>query len=455
MNVLSCISLTLALLAGALPLSAQNGCNGLRYRFPVFNSVTVTSNIQYGTGRRNWKLESGCSSATQGALPPYTAMLPLRADLYRPAGDALTSRPLIIFIHGGYFATGDKTDADAVYYCQQFARRGYVAASISYRLSLCGGNEAALAGQLNSGDYESVRAAFRALQDAKAAIRFFRANGQTWGIDTSLIFVAGISAGGITALGAAAIRTYDERYEYACAFPTLGLYGGNLLYPDLGPVEGEGGNPGYSSKVKAAASLAGGMLELDGLDAGIDPPLMLIHGSADDVIPPGAGCAFQGFLSQGLLAQCVELYGSQRIHTYADSIGLENEFLSFPGGGHVATAAQHDTAISRFSQFFYACICTAAAPQTGGLLPAPAVPAVALPRICPNPADAAAYVELPEDLPLPAVLTLYGTDGRRCWEYRITAPGPSAALPGGLTPGLYHAELRAGDFRWRSAWIRR
>lgn len=46
--------------------------------------------------------------------------------------DTLTNRPFILLIHGGGFVGGDKSSWEDE--CKEFAKRGYVTASINYRL---------------------------------------------------------------------------------------------------------------------------------------------------------------------------------------------------------------------------------------------------------------------------------------------------------------------------------
>ena len=56
-------------------------------------------------------------------------------DVYTPDGDNYSERPLIIFAHGGVFITGNKNNTAMVELCEAFAKRGYVTASIQYRLT--------------------------------------------------------------------------------------------------------------------------------------------------------------------------------------------------------------------------------------------------------------------------------------------------------------------------------
>ena len=52
-------------------------------------------------------------------------------DLYQPEADTAGNRPLVIGVHGGAFITGDKQAANRRVFCRTFAKRGYVAASLS------------------------------------------------------------------------------------------------------------------------------------------------------------------------------------------------------------------------------------------------------------------------------------------------------------------------------------
>ena len=103
----------------------------------------------------------------------------LQMDIYRPK-DAWGQLPAVICIHGGGWAKGNRTSHGKL--AQAIAARGYVAATISYRLS----GEAPFPA---------------AIHDCKAAVRFLRANAKNYGIDPEHIGAMGLSAGGhLTAL---------------------------------------------------------------------------------------------------------------------------------------------------------------------------------------------------------------------------------------------------------------
>ncbi|TWT94630.1 alpha/beta fold hydrolase [Stieleria varia] len=129
----------------------------------------------------------------------------LEMDVYRPKG-VWGQLPAVVCIHGGGWANGNRTSHEKI--AQALAARGYVAATISYRLS----GEAPFPA---------------AIHDCKAAVRFLRANAREYGIDDAKIGAIGLSAGGhLTAL--------------------LATSGG---VPEL---EGDGGSTEYSSEIQAA-----------------------------------------------------------------------------------------------------------------------------------------------------------------------------------------------------------
>jgi dienelactone hydrolase len=221
--------LAVALISGCT-VPEPPGAAPLRYRDQVFNNVTVTSNLQYG-------------SAPDAQGNP----VPLMLDMYRPTGDTQTSRPALVWVHGGSFTGGDKTNTVPVDVANTFAKLGYVVVSINYRLlgANCIGNPGGC-----------TTAAIEAKRDAQAAVRWLRANAATYGIDPTRIGVGGESAGAITAT----------------------LVG--LLSEDVG----SSGNPGWPSTVRGFVSVSGG-LPTGGIANAGDAPGLFFHGSADNIVP--------------------------------------------------------------------------------------------------------------------------------------------------------------------------
>jgi acetyl esterase/lipase len=98
-----------------------------------------------------------------------------KMDIYLP-NEKQKKYPVIVHIHGGAFLMGDKADGQLTPVLAALAR-GYAVISINYRLT----GEAKFPAQI---------------QDVKAAIRFIRANADTYDLKTDKIAVWGGSAGG-------------------------------------------------------------------------------------------------------------------------------------------------------------------------------------------------------------------------------------------------------------------
>jgi dienelactone hydrolase len=213
---------------------------GTRYLDEVFPDIQVTSDEEYGRAvGHDGQLEA------------------LKLDVIEPAGDTAAVRPAVVWVHGGYFIEGSKTVSWYKEAREQFARAGYVVFSINYRLdpNLPRGAGPAVT-ELRVEEY--IAATIKTQHDAQAAVRWVRANAGTYRVDEKRIAIAGHSAGGIISQ--------------------------MVAFNDHDP--GDSGNPGWSSRVAAAVASAGGSLpeRMVRIDRG-EPPLLVSHGLADDVVP--------------------------------------------------------------------------------------------------------------------------------------------------------------------------
>jgi acetyl esterase/lipase len=238
----------------ALQAVLQGQIKAINRAAPSPDGVKVTTDVEYGQGGGQ----------------------PLKLDLYQPEkSDGPV--PGLIFIHGGAWAGGAKTDYS--YYGNVFAAKGYAVASISYRL-------------VKVAKYPA------AVEDCKCAVRWMRANARELNIDPDRIGVAGGSAGGHLSM----------------------LVG---YSPDVAEFEGDGGHAGVSSRVQCVVNLYG-VADLttdfvrtnefanrvcrDFLGKSIDddlalyqqaspityvdasdPPTLILHGTVDDVVPIDQG----------------------------------------------------------------------------------------------------------------------------------------------------------------------
>ncbi len=310
------------LLALCLGVVAYAQCDGDRYFNQIFNDFYVTSNIQYGSN-----------------LDLNGENVNLLLDVYRPYDDTFFDRPLVIIVHGGSFVGGSKIGDDVVPLARDLAKMGYVVASINYRLGL------PFALDL---EQPATQAVIRGYHDAKAAVRFFRKSvaeeGNPYGIDENTVFMVGVSAGGFVTLHNAYLN--DEDQIPASVDQTLpGLGGG---------IEGESGNPGYSSQLQGIVNVAGAMGDADWMqEDGI--PVLSFHGNQDATVPYGTAM-LQLF---GLIDVTV-VDGSATVHERAEELGVTNCFIPHFGAGHVphvANPTYYDTTRAITANFLGHLVC--------------------------------------------------------------------------------------------------
>jgi poly(3-hydroxybutyrate) depolymerase len=275
--------------------SLLSNAQGVRYQSEIFSSYQLQSNIQYGT------------TSTQ------------ILDIYTGTGDTASVRAMVLFIHGGGFKSGDKVSNFGTRVCGSLSRRGYLVASINYRLT-----------PTIPDDVAQFEAMLRALQDAKAAVRFFRKNVSTYGIDTSQIFATGSSAGSITALHMA----YLDSIEVP-SYVNWANVGGTF--------EGTTGNPGFSSSIQGVISNWGAIGDTAWIHEG-DVPVFCVHGTSDVTV----------YYDQ-IPADGPFLYGSKFIYARAQNIGLNSGIRLFNNTGHTLDnkATKQDSAIKDFSAWLF------------------------------------------------------------------------------------------------------
>lgn len=288
---LSLTAICCLLVIPSLQLKAQTICDGGRYLQEIFAEVSVSSDIPYG-------------SATTITGIDQTLLL----DVYEPESDTVSRRPLIIFAHGGSFLFGNKESEDIVTLCDKYARHGYVTASINYRLGFEG---------FIPNDQTATETVYRATSDMRAAVRHFYkdvATDNNYRIDTNSIFVAGVSAGAFIALHLAYL---DEESEIPEAINPA----------EFGGIEGNSGNPGYSSNIKAIVNLCGAIGDTAWISEN-DTPCLSMHGTNDDVVPYGSAQI------NVLTIPLFEVDGSASIAARQANQNVDHQFITWEGAGH-------------------------------------------------------------------------------------------------------------------------
>lgn len=275
-------------------------------------------------------IQYGSNTATSGS-----GTTDLFMDIYMPAGDTMQHRPVVIFAHGGSFVGGSRKLADMRYVCKFLAQRGYVTATISYRL------ESALSFALPNAGELMVKEVVRAAQDGKSAVRFFRkdaATTNTYKIDSTQIYFGGTSAGAILALHLAYMDEADP-------LPANWITWAN----SIGGFEGSSGNPGYSSRVKAVVSFAGAIGDVNWMNERYIP-WASFHSRGDATVPDSIGYPL-GIPTLPLIS------GGRIMDAHSNSTGQPHYYRQYPGASHPPFSdglqATWDTIEYRTVEFLY------------------------------------------------------------------------------------------------------
>ena len=279
-------------------LFPQSECDGERYTDEIFSQVNVASNVLYG-GNYNPNIWG------------QNLWQDLYMDIYEPAGDDVEDRPLVFFLFGGSFVAGSKTNADIVELCTRFAKMGYVASAIDYRLT----------GDLiwSSNEETAYKAAAKGIHDLKSAIRWFRMNAEMnneYRIDTDRIYAGGVSAGGIIAVNAAYLDQDNEIPDHLVDY-----------IEENGGLEGNSGNEGYDSHFHGIINLCGAVGDYNWIAEG-DIPIVSVHGDQDSIVPYGDGLIT-------LFGLNMQVYGSYVIHETMLALGNISALYTFVGDDHV------------------------------------------------------------------------------------------------------------------------
>lgn len=172
---------------------------GIDYLHPHF-TISTTREVEYGKAMGLWTSYPYDNVVSYGkiVMEKLEELLrneleeqSLRMDVYVPDDEGDHMRPLLVMIHEGAFFAGDKADEAMLRWCEKFGACGYVAVSVNYRLGF------------NLFSTTVSEAAWSAMQDVNAAIRYLLAHKVTYKIDPERIFLAGCSAGAIVALNTA------------------------------------------------------------------------------------------------------------------------------------------------------------------------------------------------------------------------------------------------------------
>ncbi|MCF6332776.1 MAG: alpha/beta hydrolase [Draconibacterium sp.] len=234
----------------------------------------------------------------------------LQLDIYKPK-NVEESAPLLVFIHGGSWKSGKRSDY--LIYLIDFAKRGYITATVSYRL-------------LKDSPYPGC------VEDLRDAVDWFYKNGENYGYDPDRIALIGGSAGAHLALMSAygwgrnqpnIDSTYIPKSNHKIK-AVVDLYGPVDLTTE------------YARNLSLVTNFIAHSYEdspelykeaspLQYVDAN-DPPTLILHGTSDDLVP---------------------IIQSDRLKAWLDSLGVPCVYYRVPLWPH---AMDIDQRVNDFSQ---------------------------------------------------------------------------------------------------------
>ena len=362
---------------------------GKRYVAEAFTSYQIQSGVQYGTASQQL------------------------ADIYTGTGDTVKNRPLVIFVPGGGFKAVNAPGGFSDILCGGLAKRGYVVGYVRYyRTSSTIANDTV--------HFETM---LKALQDVKAAVRYFRKNGAAFGIDTSQIFATGSSAGSITSLHLA----YLDSAEVP-KYVTWSNVGGSFEGLDRG-------TPGCSSRVQGVISNWGAIGDTAWIKPG-NVPAYFVHGTSDSTV-----------YYDNIPADGPFLYSSKYIYQAMQKKGITTGLRLFYGTGHTLdnSAAKQDSGYKDAAAWLYTIL---KAPQS---VPANTVvipTTVVLDQNYPNPFNPATTIRYQVPSQMRVTLKVYNTIGQlvKTIVDENSAPGTYAATfdASHYASGVYIYQLHAG-----------
>jgi predicted esterase len=187
-----------------------------------------------------------------------------------------------MLMHGGGFKPEDdfSNKNQWITLCRLLAKRGFVAATIDYRVGWTDRNK-------RWPDYtpeekknpSGIYAIYRAYQDGRAALRYFVHNASLFGIDTNNIFVGGRSAGGDMSIALAFYDQHDVDSVLATVVP-------NNCHKMFGGLDSSTNNFTNKFKLRGIANMWGPIFDtaMISKEEAQAMPMIMFHGTDDQSV---------------------------------------------------------------------------------------------------------------------------------------------------------------------------
>ncbi len=243
----------------------------------------------------------------------------LSMDIFSPVNDTAKNRPVMLYVHGGGFAGGNRDHPNHIKFCEALARRGYVAVTMSYSLLMKG--KSFSCDQLAEVKVKTFRSVAR---DIAHATSYLIENKNKLGINQSQIVLAGSSAGAEAVLHAAYWKSSWLKEKKAILDNSF-QYGG-------------------------VVSMAGAIVDIKLINKVSAIPTQLFHGTCDNLVPyataPHHYCDYE---KPGYLI----LHGAKSIADRLDELQKSYYLVTGCNGGHEWNDLPIREYIPLIADFFY------------------------------------------------------------------------------------------------------
>lgn len=259
----------------------------------------------------------------------------LLVDVYQPQGDTETRRPLLLYVHGGGFAGGERDQARHQEFCQKMAKKGYVSATMDYTLVMKGKSFSC-----DRPADEKIETFLLTARDISRAVRFFIEKRTEFGIDTTQIVLLGSSAGA-------------EAVAHAVYWPATRENGEEVMLSK-------------QFRYGGLVSMAGALASLDFVDVDSAVPTQLFHGTCDNLVPYGQ--APHHYCNLGDPGYLI-LHGAYSIAERLKAIGMPYYLVTGCRGAHEWNATPLWEHLDKITDFVYQDVLKKASRQIHLIIP--------------------------------------------------------------------------------------
>jgi len=297
-----------------------------------------------------WTVSVDTYATNYSYLSGTPTSIPLTMDVYQPAGDTMSHRPMVIIMHTGSFLPcvinqtpeGFRQDSATVELCRRFVKKGYVVANVDYRL---GWNPQGSSVDIRTGTI--INAIYRAVQDGHSCIRYFHKDAATvnkYKIDSNKVIIGGHGTGGYIAINLACLTDTNQlkisKFISSTTIPAYGFVAGApyINWGAFGDFNGYGGlsglnngsnSVGYGGKPQFVFTMGGCLGDSSWMTGGL-MPIVGIHEPGNPFAPYGNGTVYV----PGTALTVVDVSGDSTFVRKAVAVGNNNCFKQYDDTAH-------------------------------------------------------------------------------------------------------------------------